>query len=106
MPISRQRLLLERVRIDDAVRVGVQLHVDHRRAEIFDRGEALVERLRLLDLVDQRLRHRLAGLVVLGEPLQHLRRQQPILVHLARILDEVALQAAERRVASRRRAGN
>jgi hypothetical protein len=31
----------------------VKHHVDQRGGEIFDRREALVERLRLLDLVDQ-----------------------------------------------------
>ena len=37
-----------------------------------------------------------AGLVMLGEALEHRPGQQPILVHLARIFDEVALRPAER----------
>ena len=70
-----ERLALERGGIDDAVRPGVHLHVDDGGGEIFDRGVALVELLGLLDLVDQRLRHRLAGLVVAGEPVEHLARR-------------------------------
>ena len=55
-------------------------------------------KVRLLDPLDQGLRHRLAGLVVAGEPVEGLRRQHPILVHLARIFDEVARRAAEARI--------
>ena len=94
MPISAS-VFFEGVGVDDA-RVEVQLHVDQRRRQIFDRGEALVERVRLLDLVNQRRRHRLARLVVAGELFEHRPGQQPILVHLARIFNEVALRAAER----------
>ena len=56
--------------------------------------------LRLLDLVDQRLRHRLAGLVVLGVVGEHLRVERPVLVELRRELDEVARRvgAGERRI--------
>ncbi len=40
-------------------------------------------------LVDQRLRHRLAGLVMAREAIQHLTRQQPALVELRRQLHEI-----------------
>jgi len=94
----RERLALELVGIDDSVRLRVEHHVDDRRGEILDRREALVERAGLLDLGEQRLRHRLPGLVVAREAAEDLGGQQPILVHLARIFHEVALRTAERRI--------
>lgn len=57
--------------------------------EVFDRAVALVEGARLDDLVDQRLRHRLARLVMLGVVGEHLRIKRPVLVELRGELDEV-----------------
>jgi hypothetical protein len=48
----------------------VQHHVDERGGQVLHRGVALVELLARLDLVDQRLRHRLAGLVVAREAVE------------------------------------
>jgi hypothetical protein len=58
--------------------------------QVLDRGIALVELGGLVDPVDERLRHRLAGLIMAREPVQHLARQQPLLVHLRGILHEIA----------------
>ena len=85
-----QFLALEGVRVDVGVAGQVQLHVDQRRGQQFGDLEALAEFAGLLDLVDQRLRDWLAGLVVQGELAEHLRGRQPGLMHLARKLDVVA----------------
>ena len=45
--------------------------------------------LRALDLVDERLRHRLAGLVVPGKAIEELAVEQPSLVELRRQLHVV-----------------
>ena len=74
---ARERVAFEGGGIDHAVRPRVQVHVDDGGGEILDGGVALVEFFGLLDLVHQRLRHRLAGLVVPREPVEHLARQQP-----------------------------
>ena len=52
----------------------VELHVDQRARQVLDGREALVERRGALDLLDQLLRHRLAGLVVQREAVEHLGR--------------------------------
>ena len=85
-----QLLTLELVRIDIHVAGQVQLHVDQRRGQVFGRAEALAELAGRLDLVDQGLRDRLAGLIVQGELVQHLLGRQPVLVQLAGELDIVA----------------
>ena len=54
------------------------------RRQVLDRRVALVELLAAYDLVDERLRHRLLRLVVPREAVEHLARQQPVLVHLRR----------------------
>src|SRR5438552_10969079 len=51
---------------------------------------ALIEFSRSLDLVEQRLRHRLTGLVMFREVLQHFRPGRPHLVYLRRVLNEIA----------------
>ena len=78
----------------------MQLHVDQRRAQIFDRRKPLVEGLGGLDLVDQRLGHWRLGLVVPRKLVEHFARQQPILVHLAWIFDEVAWRPRQPRIKS------
>ena len=77
----------------------MQLHVDDRGRQVLDGREALVELLAADDLVDERLRHRLFRLVVAREAVEHLARQQPVLVQLRRELDEVARRARQARVA-------
>ena len=95
-----QFLALEGVGVDVGVAGQVQLHVDQRRGQVFGDIEALAEGPGLVDLVDQDLRQRLAGLIVQGKAVQHLRRGQPVLVHLAGELHIVAEhpRARERRV--------
>ena len=68
MPNRSQRLLLEGPRIRRLVGQQVVFQVQDGAGEIFGGGEALAEILRLLQLVHQRLRHRLAGAAVDGEP--------------------------------------
>ena len=58
--------------------------VEQRRAQVLGGGEALVELARGQHLVEQFLRHRLAGLVVLGVVRQHRRPVGPHLVDLRR----------------------
>ena len=61
--------------------------------EVFRRREALVELAGRQHLVHQRLRHRLARLVVLRIIGQHARIRRPHFVVLRRVLDEVARHA-------------
>ena len=67
-------------------------------------GEALVELLRRTQLLEQLCRHRFAGLVMDGEPLQHVRHRKPVLVELGRQLDEVAAHRGARDPLDARRA--
>ena len=103
--VARQALALEGVDIGRRGRLGVQVHVDEGRGQIADRGIALVECLGRLHLVDQRLRHGLAGLVVLHEAVEDRPAQHPVLMHLRRIFDIVARRAAQRRIGHLRRIG-
>ena len=73
-----------------ARRQGVEIHVDQGRCQEFHRGKALAEIARRQQLVQQRLGHRLAGLVMAGETLQHLRLFQPMFIELRRQFDEIA----------------
>ena len=91
-----QRLALERVGVDRAAAREVQLHVDQRARQVLDGLEALVELVGALDLLDQRLRDRLAGLVVQREAIEDLGRRQPVLEQLRRKLDVVASDARAR----------
>ena len=74
--------------------------IEQRGRQILGRLETLVEFFRRNDLVEQGLRDRLAGLIMLGVILQHLRPIPPHLVDLRRILHEVArdTSAAEARI--------
>ena len=104
----RERLALEPVGIDrHAAARGreVELHVDERAGQELDGREALVERRGALDLGHQLARHRLPGLDVEGEAVEHFRRRQPVLEQLRRELDVVARHAGagERRVGHARR---
>ena len=62
----------------------VPLHVEVGGRQQFAELIALTPGLRLLDLVDQRLRDRLAGLVVHRIVLQHIGIERPVLVELRR----------------------
>ena len=68
----------------------MELQVDQRRGCVFDRRPALIEPARVEKLVDQRLRHRLAGFIVERKATQHLRLQDPMLKNLRGKLDEIA----------------
>ncbi len=74
--------------------------VKQRGRQVLGGRVALVEAACLEDLVDQLLRHRFAGLVVLGVVGEDLRVQRPVLVELRRELDEIARGggAGDRRV--------
>ena len=65
-------------------------HVEQGRAQVFGRGETLVERSRALQLLDQILRHRRSGLIVLRIVRENRRLQSPVLVELRGEFDEVA----------------
>ncbi len=67
----------------------------NRRRQVLDGDEALVELRRLLDLLHERRRDHLAGLVVLRVDLQHLGLEAPVLHDLRRHLDEVAREAGQ-----------
>src|SRR5689334_11417225 len=67
----------------------MEIEIDQRAGGVFDGGEALVEGSGLEHLVEQRLRHRLAGFAMPGVFLEDLRRLQPVLVKLRRQFDEV-----------------
>jgi hypothetical protein len=71
----------------------MQVEIDDRRRHVLHGGKPLVEVARRLDFVEQRLGHRLAGLVVPSEFLEHLAMHDPVLVELRRQLHEVALDA-------------
>ena len=77
-------------RRDPVQRQLVPALVQARGAQVLGRGETLVELLGRQHLVQQRARHRLAGLVVLRVVRQHARPVRPHLVDLRRVLDEVA----------------
>jgi hypothetical protein len=70
--------------------------VEQRRGQVLGGAVAFVELLGRLHLVQQFLRHRRAGLVVLGVVGQHFRPGHPHLVDLRRELDEVARHAGAR----------
>ncbi len=72
-----------------AHRLRMEVEIDQRRGDVFHRGEALVEGLRPLDLLDQRVRDRLAGLCMQAEALHHLLGQEPMLVELRRQLHPI-----------------
>ena len=71
----------------------MQVEIDQRRGDVFQRLAAAVEVLRRHQLLHQRLGDRLAGLVVAGELAQHLRLLEPVLVELRRQLDPVGQHA-------------
>ena len=86
------RLRLDRcVRVLGAAEMEVEIHIG--RAEIFGGEEALIEGARGDQPVHQRLRHRLAGLVVAREALEDLRPVEPVLVELRGQLDEILQHA-------------
>ena len=95
MPIRWSSLPLERDDVDVVGRrIEMQLQVDQRGGGVFDGREALVEAPRADELVEQRLGHRLAGLVMDREAAKHLRLLEPVLVELRGKLDEVARDAS------------
>jgi hypothetical protein len=85
-----QRLRFEGERVLRRIRTRVIGHVDQRRRGEFDRGETRAECAGREHLVEQFLRHRLAGLVVQRVLFEHFRHGQPMLVELRRQLDEIA----------------
>ena len=68
----------------------MNVEIDQRAGGVFDRGKALVEGAAGEQAIEQRLRHRLAGLAVPGVGFQDLRHLQPVLVKLRGQFDEVA----------------
>ena len=94
-PDRFQRLPLKSGGIYLPIGTGVQRHVDEGGGEILDGRISLVEGAARLDLVDQRLRHRLVGLIMPREAIQHGPRQHPVLHHLRRVLDVIPRLACE-----------
>ena len=84
-----QRLLLESAGIDFLVAGQMKFHIENRCGEILDGCESLIESFRTVDLVNQRLRNRLTGLIMNGVVRKDARLQCPVLVELRRELDEV-----------------
>ena len=80
----------------------MEFEIDQRRGDELDRRKALVEFSRLDEALQQIVRQRLAGLVMLREPPQHLRLLLPVLVELRRQFDEIG----EHRCAGQRRIGH
>ncbi len=78
----------------------MNVEIDQRAGGVFHRGEALVEGAAGEQPLEQRLRHRLAGLAVPGIGFQDLRHLQPVLVKLRGQFDEVARHrgAGEQRI--------
>jgi hypothetical protein len=68
----------------------VKRHIDQRRRGEFHGIETGIERSRGQHLVEQGLRHRLAGLEMHGIALQDSGHRQPVLIKLRRQLDEIA----------------
>ena len=87
-------LLLEGV---DVEAVGglqeMQVEVDQRRRNVFKGLASTIEVLRRHQLVDQRIRDRLAGAVMAREFLQHLGLLEPVLIKLRGQFDEVSEHA-------------
>ena len=89
-----ERLLLEGVDVEPLGGLQqMQVEIDQRRGDVFERLAAAVEVLRRHQLLHQRLGDRLAGLVVARELAQHLRLLEPVLVELRRQLDPVGQHA-------------
>ena len=74
--------------------------IQQRRGKELGEAESLIECAGLLDLAYQRLRHRRAGLIMLGLVGEHRRLEGPVLVELRWKLDEIArhVRARERRI--------
>ncbi len=94
-----ERFGFETKRLFRCIGTCVVGHVDQRRGGEFDRGEAGAKSARRQHLVEQRLRHRLAGLHMQRMLFQHRRHRQPMLVELRRQFDEIA---ADRSAGDRR----
>ena len=60
----------------------VPRHVEQRRRDVLGERESLIESSRLLDLVDEILRHRLAGLMVPRVAREHRRLERPVFIEL------------------------
>ena len=82
--VALERCRLEGVHVfqSGVGRQGVPRHVEQRRFQVFAEVVALVELLGVLDLIDERLRHRRAGLVVFRVVRKYFRFQRPMLVEL------------------------
>jgi hypothetical protein len=77
-------------------RLGVEFEIDQRRGDELHGGKALVELSRGEEALQQVVRQRLAGLVVLGKLPQHLRLLLPVLVELRGQFDEVGEHGSAR----------
>ena len=94
MPMRSSVALLEGVDVESfGGWQQMQIEIDQRRGDVFQRLAAAVEVLRRHQLLHQRLGDRLAGLVVAGELAQHLRLLEPVLVELRRQFDPVGQHA-------------
>jgi len=81
---------------------GWELEIEQRRGDELDGGKTLVELARGEEALEQVVRQRLAGLVVLCKTLQHLRPLLPVLIELRGQFDEIG----ENRSARQRRIGD
>ena len=88
--VARSNALMSRCSADCK---QMQVEVDHRRRDVFQRVAALVEGARRDQLLQQVLRHRLAGAEVARELAQDFRLLEPVLVELRGQLDPVGQDA-------------
>ena len=93
----RQRVTFERSRVSHRLAAVMQLHIQNRARQIFHGGKSLVERVTCPNFFDEFGRDRLASLVMLRVSVEHIRRQQPVFVHLTWIFHKVARSAAKTR---------
>ena len=78
-------------------------HVEQRRGHVFSYVVTLIESSRTLNLVDQGLRHRLAGLIMLRVICEDREVKRPVFVYLRWKLDEVARDGAQQRITNMRK---
>ena len=96
-PFLVQLGLLElfRIQIGGKGGHGMVIHIEQGSCQKLGGGKALTVVPHLLDTVHQFLRHRLAGLVMLGVFLEHQGVQGPMLHHLRRQFHEIARHATQ-----------
>ena len=67
--------------------------IEQRGGEVFGRFVTLIEFFRGFNFIEQLLRHRRAGLIMLRVILKHVRPARPHFIHLRRVFDKIPRHA-------------